>query len=150
MSSDSVESEEVVVCELDAGSRMGGGRVIDGGVGVPSLASVLEVNLETAPLVPFKSTVCKNEKENDSDDDDGANLGHLDKVTTEIVNHRGVNLIAESDRGLLGNGEYGRLEGDATEGVIDLLLGQLKGSVKTKLDEEGNSGGRKCWKLTQR
>jgi hypothetical protein len=132
MSSDSVEGEEVVVRELDAGSRMGGGRVIDGGIGVPSLASVLEVNLETAPLVPFKSAVCKNEKENDSDDDDGANLGHLNEVTAEIVNHRSVDLIAESDRGLLGNGEDRWPEGDGVEGVVDLLLGQFKGSVEAE------------------
>jgi len=60
MSSDSVESEEVVIRKLDAGSRMGGGRVIDSGIGVPSLASVLEVVLETAPLVPFKGAVGKD------------------------------------------------------------------------------------------
>jgi len=132
MGSDSVEGEEVMVRELDAGGRMGCGMVIDSGICVPCLASVLEVVLETAPPVPFESTVCKDEEENCGDDDDGANLGHLDKVTAEIVNHRGVNLIAESDRGLLGNGEDGRLKGDAVEGVIDLLLGQLKGSVKAR------------------
>ena len=63
------------------------GRVIDSGIRVPSLTGVFEVVLETAPLVPFKSTVCKDEEENDSDDDDGTNLSHLDKVTAEIVNH---------------------------------------------------------------
>jgi len=132
MGSDSVEGEEVVVRELDAGSRMGCVMVMDSGICVPSLASVLEVVLETAPSVPFESTVCKDEEENGGDDDDGANLGHLDKVTAEIINHRGVNPIAESDRGLLGNGEDGRLEGDAAEGVINLLLCQLKGSVEAR------------------
>ena len=132
MSSDCVESEEVVVRELDAGGRMGGGRVIDSRVRVPSLASVLEVVLETAPLVPFKSAVGKDEEENGGDDDDDADLGNLDKVTAEIINHRGVHLIAESDRGLLRNGENGRVEGNAAEGIVDLLLGQLKGSVETR------------------
>lgn len=118
-----MEGEEVVVCELDAGGRMSGGRAVGSGISVPSLASVFEVVLETAPLVPFKSTVRKDEEENDSDDDDCANLGNLDKVTAEIVNHRGIDLIAEGDRGLLGNGEDGGLERDAVEGVIDILLG---------------------------
>lgn len=74
MSGDSVESEEVMVRELDAGSQMGGSRVIDSRVGVPSLAGVFEVVLETAPLVPFKSAVGKDEEENGSDDDDRADL----------------------------------------------------------------------------
>ena len=104
--------------------------MIDGGICFPSLASILEVVLETTPLVPFKSGVCKDEEEDDSDDDDRGNLGHLDQVTTEIVNHRDVDLIAEGDRGLLRNGEDGGLEGDAVEGVIDVLLGQLKRSVE--------------------
>lgn len=104
MSSDSVESEEVVVRKLDTRSRMGSGRMIDGGIGGPSLASILEVVLEAAPLVPFKSAVSKDEEENDSNDDDDTNLGYLDEVMAEIVNHRCVDLIAESDRGLLGNG----------------------------------------------
>jgi hypothetical protein len=128
--SDPVEGEEVVVRELDAGCRMGGSMVMDSGIGVPSLASVLEVVLETAPLVPLESAVCQDEDENDGDDDDGANLGYLDEVTTEIINHRGVNLIAEGDRRLLRNGEDGWVEGNAIEGVIDILLGQLKGSVE--------------------
>jgi len=123
MSGDSVEGEEVVVRELDGGSRMGGGMVLDSGIRVPSLASVLEVVLEAAPLVPFKSAVCQDEDENDGDDDDDADLGHLDEVTAEIVNHRGVNLIAEGDRGLLRNGTDGWVEGNAVEGVVDLLLG---------------------------
>ena len=127
-----MDSEEVVVCELDAGSRMGGGRVMVNGIGVPSLASGLEVVLETAPLVPFKSAVCKDEEENGSDDDDCANLGHLDEVTTEIINHRGVDLITKGDRGLLGNGEDGGPKGDAAEGVIDLFLGQLKRGVEAE------------------
>jgi len=132
MSSDSVESEEVVIRELDAGSRMGSGRVIDGGIGGPSLTSVLEVVLKAAPFVPFKSAVCKDEEENDSNNDDDANLGYLDEVTAEIVNHRGVDLIAEGDRGLLGNGEDRGFEGDAVEGVIDILLCQLEGSIEAE------------------
>lgn len=127
-----MDSEEVVVCELDAGSRMGSGRVIVNGIGFPSLASGLEVVLETAPLVPFKSAVCKDEEENGSDDDDCANLGHLDEVMAEIINHRGVDLITKGDRGLLGNGENGGPEGDAAEGVIDLFLGQLKRGIEAE------------------
>ena len=50
----------------------------------------------------------------------------------DIVNHRGVDLIAEGDRGLLRNGEDRGLEGDAVEGVIDVLLGQLKGGVEAE------------------
>ena len=130
VSGDSVEGEEVVVRELDAGSGVGDGMVIDSGIRVPGLASVLEVVLETAPLVPFKNAVCQYEEDNDSDDDDRANLGYLDEVTAEVVNHRGVNLIAESDRGLLRNGEDGWVERNAVERVIDLLLGQLEGSIK--------------------
>jgi len=126
MGSNSVDSEEVVVCELDGGSRM------VGGIGFPSLASGLEVVLETAPLVPFKNAVRKDEDENGSDYDDCANLGHLDKVTAEIVNHRGVDLITKGDRRLLGNGEDGGPEGDAAEGIIDLLLSQLKRSVEAE------------------
>ena len=57
MSSDSMEGEEVMVRELDTGSRMGGGMVIDSGIRVPSLASVLEVVLEAAPLVPLQRAV---------------------------------------------------------------------------------------------
>ena len=132
MSSDSVESEEVVVCELDGRDRVGGSMVIDGGVGVPGLASVLKVVLEATPLVPFKNAVGKNKEDDGGDDDDRADFGHLDKVTTEIINHRGVNLIAEGDRGLLGHGEDGGLEGNAIEGIVDFLLGQLKGSVETE------------------
>jgi len=131
VSSDSVESEEVVVRELDTGSRMGGGMVIDSGIRVPSLASVLEVVLEAAPLVPFQRAVCEDEDENDSDDDDDADLGHLDEVVTEIVNDRGVHLIAKGDRGLLRNGKDGWVEGNAIEGVVDLLLGQFEGGVET-------------------
>ena len=132
MSGNSVEGEEVVVCELDTRSRMGSGMVIDSGIRVPSLASVLEVVLEAAPLVPFQHTVRKDKDENDSDDDDNTDFGHLDEVTTEIVNHRGVNLIAEGDRGLLRNGKDGWVEGNAIEGVVDLLLGQLEGSVEAE------------------
>ena len=130
MSGDPVEGEEVVVRELDGGSGMGDGMVIDSGICVPSLASILEMVLETAPLVPFKSAVCQDEEENGGNDDDDANLGQLDKVTAKVVNHRGINLIAESDRGLLRNGKDRWIERNAVEGVIDLLLGQLKGSVE--------------------
>ena len=130
MSSDSVEGEEVMIRELDTGSRMGGGVVVDSGIRVPSLASVLEVVLEAAPLVPFQRAVCQDENENDGDDDDDSDLGHLDEVTTEVVNHRGVNLIAEGDRGLLRNGKDGWVEGNAVEGIVDLLLGQLEGSIE--------------------
>lgn len=127
-----MKSEEVVVRELNGRSRMRGSMVIDGGVGVPSLASVLEVVLEATPLVPFKSAVGKNEEEDGGDDDDRANFGHLDKITTDIINHRGVNLITEGDRGLLGHGEDGGLEGDAIESIIDILLCQFKGSVEAE------------------
>ena len=75
MSGDSVKSEEVVVCELNAGSRMSCGRMIDGGIGFPSLASVFEVVLKAAPFVPFESAVCKDKEEDSSDDNDDANLG---------------------------------------------------------------------------
>ena len=78
MSGDSVESEEVVIRELDAGSRIGGSRVIESGIGVPSLTSVLEVVLEAAPLVPFEGAVGKDQEENASDDDNRANLCYLD------------------------------------------------------------------------
>lgn len=147
VSGDSVEGEEVMVRELDGGSRMGGG--VDGGICIPSLASILEMVLKTAPLVPLKSAVCEDEEENDGNDDDDANLGYLDQITTEIVNHGGVNLIAESDCGLLRDGEDGWVEGNAAEGVIDLFLGQLKGSVEAGgWIRKHFSDPRKGWKLT--
>ena len=123
MSGDPVEGEEVVVRQLDAGSGMSDGIVIDGGICVPGLASVLEVVLKTPPFVPLKNAVCQDEDENDDADDDDADLGHLDKVTAEIVDHRSVNLIAESDCGPLGNREEGLVERNAVEGVVDFLLG---------------------------
>ena len=132
VSSDTVEGEKVVVRERDDGRRASGGIVIDSGVGGPSLPDVLEVVLEATPLVPFESAVGKDEEEDDDDDDDGGNLGHLDNVMAEVVDDRGVNLIAESDGGLLGNGEDGLLEGDVVERLSDLLLCQLEGSVETE------------------
>lgn len=130
MSSDSVESEKVVVRELHGGSRTGGGIMMDGGIGVPGLADVLEVVLKAAPLVPFESAVGKDEEDHDSDDDDGGNLRDLDDIATEIVDDRGVNLVAERDGGLLRNGQNGLLEGDIVEGAGDLLLCQFEGSVE--------------------
>jgi hypothetical protein len=70
------------------------------------------VVLETAPLVPLESAVSEDEEDDDGDNDDRPNLCQLDEVTTEIVNHGSVDLITESDGGLLSNGEDGRLEGD--------------------------------------
>ena len=130
---DSMEGEKVMVRELDRGSRIiGGSMVIEGGICLPSLAGVLEVVLETTPLVPLESAVPKDKKDDDNDDDNGPNLGHLDNVATEIVNHRGINLITETDGGLLRNGEDGWFEGNIIEGTGNLLLCQLEGSVEAR------------------
>ena len=127
-----MEGEKVVVRELDSGGRISSGRVIDSWIVVPSLAGALEVVLETTPLVPLESAVSEDEEDDGSDDDDRPNLCQLDKVTTEIVNHRSVDLITESDGGLLRNGEDGRLERDIVERFCDLLLRQFKGSVEAR------------------
>ena len=107
MGGDSLEDEKVAVRELDGRGRTISGVVMNGRIRVPSLAGILEMFLKTAPLVPFESAICRDEKNDEDDDDDRPNLGHLNKVTTEIVNHGGVNLIAERDGGSLRNGEDG-------------------------------------------
>ena len=130
MSSESVKGEKVVVCELDSRRGTSSGMVIDSRVGVPGLSDVLEVVLETAPLIPFERAVGKDEEEDDNDDDDRGNLSQLDNVTTEIVDDRGVNLIAETDGRLFWNGEDGFPEGNVVECASDILFCQLKGSIE--------------------
>lgn len=77
VSGDPVEGEKVVVRELDDGSRTGS-IVGDSRICVPSLASALEVVLETTPLVPFESAICEDEKDDDNDDDDRGDFRQLD------------------------------------------------------------------------
>ena len=128
-----MKGEKVVIRELDGGRGTDhGGVVIDSGIGVPSLSGVLEMILETAPLVPFESAVGKDEEDDDNNEDDGSDFCYLNNVMTEIVDDRGVNLIAESDGGLLRDREDGLIEGDVVEGIGDLLLCQLEGGVEAR------------------
>jgi hypothetical protein len=90
------------------------------------------VVLETAPLVPFESAVGTDEEDDENDEEDRGNLRQLDNVVTEVVNDGGVNLIAESDGGLLRNCDDGFAEGDVVEGVSYLLLCQLERGVEAE------------------
>lgn len=104
VSGDPMEGEKVVVRELDGGIRTSDRIMVDSGIGVPGLSDVLEVILETTPLAPFENTVGKDEEDDDDGEDDYGNLCYLDDVMTEVVDDRGVDLIAEGDGGLLRNG----------------------------------------------
>lgn len=69
--------------------------MVNGGVVAPGLTGVLQMLLETTPFVPFQSTVCQHQQDDDCNNDDSPNLGDLDKVDTKIVDDRHINIVAK-------------------------------------------------------
>jgi hypothetical protein len=88
------------------------------------------VALEAAPLLPLERACAKEEDDRDGDEDDEADLGNFDEVLAKVVHDGRVELVAEDDGVLLRDGQRLFVEGEAGEGVIDVLLEQLKRRVE--------------------
>lgn len=103
-----------------------------GWVGRPSLTSVLQVSLHATPFVPFQSTVAREQKQRDENQNDSTNLGDLNKVRLQVVYNGGIHLITEHDVILLRDGQRRPIEVDTCEGLVDIFLQQFEGFVNTK------------------
>src|SRR5262245_40898160 len=107
--------------------------MVDGWIRQPCFARVLKMTFEATPFVPFQGTVGGNEKERTQDDDDYSYLGGLEQVVSEVVNHRRVHLVAESQGILRRNWQATYVEREAVERVVDILLEQLKGGINATM-----------------
>ena len=94
--------------------------MVDGRVGCPCLACVLEMTAETAPLVPLQGTVSKKEKKHEDDDDDRADLRDIYEVLRKAINRGRVELAAEGDRVLLRDRENGLVHAEASKCLVDV------------------------------
>lgn len=94
-------------------SNLRGGRSLgmnDGRVGHPCLAGIFKMGLHAAPFVPSQETVATSKEESNEDEDDDTNLGHLDKVTTQVIDNGEIQVIAECDPRLLRDRHSSRIE----------------------------------------
>jgi hypothetical protein len=89
--------------------------------------------LHASPLVPNKKTMESNEEESEDNKDDDSNPSGFDQVTSNVVDKGGVELIAERKSILIRNRQKGRIEGEASKGIINVLFQEFKGSVDAEI-----------------
>jgi len=75
------------------------------GVCDPSLASIFQVSLHTAPFVPCQKAVETDEEKGEENNDDNSNLGNFYKVPCNVINDGQINVTAKRETVLLRNGK---------------------------------------------
>ena len=104
-----------------------------GRISHPCLAGVLEVVLHAAPFVPRQEAVEANQEQRDENENNNSDFGGLDKVPANVVDHGRVEVGAESETVLFGNGQTIGVERNTGKSVVDILFQQLE----RRVDAEG-------------
>jgi hypothetical protein len=113
-----LEHEEVVVGEGDL-RRVIRTHVVHDGIRCPGMTSPLQMALDSAPPVPLKGAVARDEEQGEQDQDEGSDFRGFCEVVGEVVDNRGVHTVAKREGVLLWDGKEGLVETARGKGVVD-------------------------------